>query len=77
MNTSVREAAVAVDVHLDDRFLTVRLKDGRELAVPLDWFPRLREASASERANWRLIGFGEGISWPGIDEDLSVEALLH
>ena len=52
------------------------LADGRELSVPLEWLPRLRDASARERAHWRLTGRGEGIHWPEIDEDVSVRGLL-
>lgn len=46
------------------------------LSVPVAWFPRLAHGSAAERAHWRLIGRGEGIHWPELDEDLSVESLL-
>ena len=67
---------LAVDLMVDSTSLRVSLDDGRELAVPLAWFPRLRDASDAERANWRLIGRGEGIHWPDIDEDISVRGLL-
>ena len=67
---------LAVDVKVDDIALRVSLDDGRELSVPVEWFPRLRDASPSSRANWRLIGLGEGIHWPEIDEDISVLGLL-
>lgn len=67
---------LAVDVSVDETNLRVSLDDGRELAVPVEWFPRLRDASAADRANWRLIGLGEGIHWPEIDEDISVLGLL-
>ena len=66
----------AVEVSCTDESLRVRLADGRELSVPLEWFPRLRNASASARAEYRLIGGGVGINWPTLDEDISVEALL-
>jgi hypothetical protein len=56
--------------------LHVQLSDGREISAPLEWFPRLRDASPEQRANWRLIGRGIGIHWPDIDEDISVESLL-
>ena len=55
----------------------VRLDDGREIAVPLDWFPTLRDASENKKNNWRLIGGGEGIHWEDLDEDILVEGLLH
>ena len=67
----------AVGVSVDDRALTVDLLDGRRLSVPLDWYPRLLHAKPAQRRNWRLIGDGEGIHWPDVDEDLSVEGLLR
>ena len=57
--------------------LTVDLVDGRRLSVPLEWYPRLLRAKRAERKNWRLMGDGEGIHWPDVDEDLSVEGLLR
>jgi len=56
--------------------LYVLLRDGRELGVPLLWFPRLRKASQEQLNNWRLIGNGIGIHWEDLDEDLSVSALF-
>lgn len=56
--------------------LLVGLSDGRSIGVPLAWYPRLWHGSESERANWRLIGRGEGIHWPELDEDISVEGLI-
>lgn len=67
---------LAVDIAVDDATLRVSLEDGRELAVPIEWFPRLRDATPEQRANWRLIGVGEGVHWPEIDEDISVLGLL-
>lgn len=55
----------------------VQLSDGREISVPLEWFPRLRDASEKQRKDWRLIGKGVGIHWEQLDEDISVEALLR
>lgn len=66
----------AVDVHCSDDVLHVRLADGRELSVPLEWLPRLRNASPGARAEYRLVGGGVGIHWPQLDEDLSVAGLL-
>jgi hypothetical protein len=66
----------AIDVKVSDDTLAVELADGRSIFVPLGWFPRLENASASERANWRLIGKGQGIHWEEIDEDISIEGLL-
>jgi len=68
---------ITTDVSVSEYQLRVSLTDGREIAVPLVWFPRLWEASAAQRANWRLIGRGEGIHWPDVDEDTSVAGLLR
>jgi hypothetical protein len=54
----------------------VHLEDGRSLTVPLEWFPRLREATPEQLSRWRLIGPGTGIHWPDLDEDISVAGLL-
>jgi hypothetical protein len=63
-------------VTVTDDALAVDLSDGRAISVPLVWFPRLLHATPAERANWRLIGRGQGIHWEDLDEDLSVEGLL-
>lgn len=76
MSASVDDA-VATGVLIDDRELHVHMKDGRTISIPLDWFPRLVDASADERADWRLIGAGQGIHWRQLDEDLSIAALLR
>jgi len=55
----------------------VALADGRTIAAPIVWPPRLAEATPSQRKNWRLIGRGQGICWPDIDEDISVASLLR
>lgn len=57
--------------------MVVSLADGREIAVPLDWFPDLAAASPKDRKSWQLIGGGLGIRWETIDEDVSVESLLR
>jgi hypothetical protein len=75
--SAVKFDATAVDVTLTDNQLLVVLADGRELAAPLAWFPRLSKASADQRKNWRLVGRGEGVHWPDIDEDISVASLLR
>lgn len=67
-------AAEGVDVTEDT--LTVELADGRSISVPLAWYPRLAHGTPDERRNWRLIGGGEGVHWPDLDEDISVEGLL-
>lgn len=66
--------AVAVEF-LADAFRVV-LDDGRELSVPLAWFPRLLHATPEQRQDWELIGRGEGLHWEDLDEDISVAGLL-
>ena len=67
---------LAVGVSVDDETLRVDLSDGRSIAIPVAWYPRLAHAGVAERGNWRLIAGGEGIHWPDVDEDISVAALL-
>ena len=67
----------AVDVWATDDALHMVLADGRELSAPLEWFPRLRDAAPEQRKNWRLIGGGQGVHWPDLDEDIAVETLLR
>ncbi len=77
MSTSaVRIEPLAVEVTCTDVSVRVVLADGREVVAPLEWFPRLRDASLEQRAHWRLIGGGIGIHWPEVDEDISVAGLL-
>jgi len=78
MSTSAVELSIpdAIDVSISEDALSVELSDGRTIVVPLDWYPRLTHATDAERANWRLIGKGQGIHWGDLDEDLSVEGLL-
>jgi hypothetical protein len=75
LGTELREA-FAQSVSVSDDALVVELADGRTITAPLAWFPRLAHGTARERANWRLIAGGEGIHWPELDEDISVESLL-
>ena len=78
MSTSGAELreALAQSASLSEDALVVELADGRTIAVPLAWFPRLAHGTPAERSNWRLIAGGEGIHWPELDEDISVESLL-
>lgn len=57
--------------------LILDLADGRSLTVPLSWYPRLQQGSPEQRGNCWVAGAGEGIHWPDLDEDLSVEGLLR
>ena len=78
MNTSkTKPKALASKVRIGPTFLRVLLTDGREIAAPLRWFPRLQKASKAQRSKWRLIGGGIGIHWEEIDEDVSVSGLLR
>ncbi|MGH8245035.1 MAG: DUF2442 domain-containing protein [Gammaproteobacteria bacterium] len=70
-------ATLAVDVRFADDALIVRLSDGREVSAPLEWFPRLRNATPEQRQRWRLIGRGIGIHWEAVDEDIAVSTLLR
>ena len=67
---------LAQRVTVTDDTLVVDLVDGRTVSVPLSWYPRLAHGTPAERANWRLIGRGEGIHWPELDEDINVSGLL-
>lgn len=67
---------LAEEIQCTEDELIVSLVDGRKISAPLAWFPRLVNASMEERNNWELLGDGQGIHWPDIDEDLSVSGLL-
>jgi hypothetical protein len=78
MNISTRIADERVaDVRFEDDRLIVDLADGRTIAVPVAWYPRLEGATPAQRAHWEISGAGYGIHWPEIDEDLSTEGLLR
>lgn len=70
-------AVLAIDVRFSEEALIVRLSDGREVSVPLEWFPRLRDATPEQRQDWRLIARGIGIHWDAVDEDIAVTTLLR
>jgi len=76
MSTLHTKAALATKVYFDRERLHVCLADGREISVPLSWFPRLQNATDKERQQWELIGPGVGLHWESIDEDISVAGLL-
>jgi hypothetical protein len=75
MSTLALEA-LATEVWCDEDNLWVRLSDGRQLAVPLAYYPRLLHATAAQRARYQISGGGRAIHWDEIDEDLSVEGLI-
>jgi hypothetical protein len=68
--------AIATQVEVSEDTLSVELADGRSIAAPLAWYPRLVHSSAEERRSWRFISAGRGIHWPALDEDISVANLL-
>ena len=74
---AVRADERVVDVKCTKDTLSVTLRDGRTITVPLAWYPRLLHATAKQRKNWKIAGGGYGIHWPDIDEDLSTEGLLR
>jgi hypothetical protein len=73
---SINKSKSATDVNFSESKMTITLEDGRELSVPLEWFPKLRNASQQQLIKWRFIGNGEGIHWEELDEDISVERLI-
>jgi hypothetical protein len=77
MNTAVSNDPRIQDVRVTHDEIVASLADGRVISVPLAWSWRLSEATATQRKKWRLIGSGQGIHWPDIDEDLSVEGMLR
>jgi hypothetical protein len=72
-----RQLPAVMGVLITDDVLAVDLTDGRTISVPLAWYPRLLHARPDERSNWRLIANGEGVHWPILDEDISVESLIR
>lgn len=79
MTTSMTDTSTnrARSVTVTGDALVVDLDDGRTISVPLAWYPRLLHGTVDERSHWRLIGAGEGIHWPDLDEDIRIESLLH
>jgi len=78
MDTAVRIQEVRIkDIKVTDDAITAYLVDGRIISVPLVWSWRLSEATPKQRANWELIGDGQGVHWPDIDEDISAEGMLY
>ncbi len=77
MNTlTINKSRNAVNVKFTSTKMTILLEDGREVSIPLEWFPKLRKATVEQLKDWRFIGAGEGIRWEQLDEDISVEKLL-
>ena len=74
---AVETHALAENVEFTDNDMVVFLVDGGKVIIPIVWFPRLANATKSQRENYELLGDGEGVHWPEIDEDLSVAGLLR
>lgn len=77
MSTAVTSEPLARDVQVTQDEIIAHLKDGRTISVPLAWWWRLSEASPEQRVNFRIIGAGQGVHWPDIDEDISVRGMLE
>lgn len=74
---TINKSSFASGVSFTDSKMIISFEDGRELSVPLEWFPRLRTATIEQLQKWRFIGKGEGIHWEELDEDILVENLLE
>ena len=77
MNTAASTESRIQHVRVTEDEIIARLVDGRVISVPLAWSWRLSEATPQQRARFRLIGSGQGVHWPDVDEDISVEGMLH
>jgi hypothetical protein len=77
MNTAASVEARIQRVSVSDDEISAQLLDGRTISVPLAWSWRLSEATPEQRSRFEIIGSGSGIHWPDIDEDISVEGMLH
>ena len=76
MTSLAANPVLASEVECTEDEIIVSLSDGRSLSVPIVWFPRLAKATPAERADYELLGNGEGIHWSQVDEDISVAGLL-
>ncbi len=78
MSTAVKVKEVRIkDISISEDTISAHLLDGRTISVPLAWSWRLSEATPEQRANYEIIGDGQAIHWPEIDEDLSAEGMLY
>jgi hypothetical protein len=76
MNTAAASEPLIRDVQVTDEEITAHLVDGRTISVPLAWSWRLSEATPEQRANFEIIGSGQGVHWPDVDEDISARGML-
>jgi len=77
MSIAVNADARVKNVNVTDDLITFHLVDGRVISVPLVWSWRLSEATTAQRDNYEIIGDGQGVHWPDVDEDLSVEGMFN
>ena len=77
MSIAISSEPAILAALISEDTLTAQLADGRTISVPLSWSWRLSEATPGQRENFQILGRGEGIRWPDIDEDISVEGMLH
>lgn len=77
MNIVVNDVPRITDIRVTDESITARLADGRVISVPLAWSWRLSEASPEQRRNFEIIGSGQGVHWPDVDEDISATGMLY
>jgi hypothetical protein len=77
MNIVERVEIRLTDIEVTEDTITAYLVDGRTISVPLVWSWRLSEATPEQRANYEIIGQGEGVHWPDIDEDISAEGMIY
>jgi len=77
MSTVIQTEARIRSVSVTDKAIVAHLSDGRIVSVPLEWSWRLSEATPEQRARWEIIGDGQGVHWPDVDEDIGVDGLLR
>lgn len=78
MNTAVILQEVKIkNIQITEDTITAQLVDGRTISVPLAWSWRLSEATPKQRAHYELVGDGQGVHWPDVDEDISAEGMLY
>ena len=76
MSTVARSDARIKSIDVTDEMITARLVDGRIISVPLAWSWRLAAATPAQRARYEIIGDGQGVHWPDLDEDISAAGML-
>ena len=77
MSTVARSDARIKSVEVSDEMITARLVDGRIIGVPIAWSWRLAAAMPEQRANYQIVGDGQGVHWPDVDEDISAAGMLE